>query len=66
VKLVLRMNAASIILAHNHPSGDTCPSQADKSITTRLQQALGLVDVAVIDHIIVGKDTYSMAEHGFL
>ena len=66
VKLVLRMNSASIILAHNHPSGDTCPSQADKSITTRLQQALGLVDVAVIDHIIVGKDTYSMADHGFL
>jgi len=66
VKLVLKMNASSIIFAHNHPSGDTRPSNADKQITKRLQQALGLIDVAVIDHIIVGEDTYSMAEHGLL
>ena len=66
VKLVLKMNASSIIFAHNHPSGDTRPSNADKQITKRLQQALTLIDVAVIDHIIVGEDTYSMAEHGLL
>ncbi|MBT5098266.1 MAG: DNA repair protein RadC [Proteobacteria bacterium] len=66
VKLVLKMNASSIIFAHNHPSGDTRPSNADKQITERLQQALGLIDVIVIDHIIVGEDTYSMAEHGLL
>ena len=66
VKLVLKMNASSIIFAHNHPSGDTRPSNADKQITKRLQQDLTLIDVAVIDHIIVGEDTYSMAEHGLL
>jgi len=66
VKLVLKMNASAIIFAHNHPSGNTKPSNADKQITERLQQALGLIDVTVIDHIIVGEDTYSMAEHGLL
>ena len=60
------MNAAFIIFAHNHPSGNTNPSQADKLITKRLQEALALIDVSVIDHIIIGEDNYSMAEHGML
>ena len=66
VKLVLRVNAASVIFAHNHPSGDHHPSVADKDITRRLKHALELVDVRVLDHIIVGETTLSMAEHGLL
>ena len=42
------------------------PIQADKLITKRLQEALALIDVSVIDHIIIGEDNYSMAEHGML
>jgi len=66
VKLVLKTNAASIIFAHNHPSGNSYPSEADKQITKRLKQALALIDVTVLDHIIVGEDIYSMAEHGLI
>ncbi|OUV63030.1 MAG: hypothetical protein CBC79_04250 [Gammaproteobacteria bacterium TMED119] len=63
VKCVLEANAAAVILAHNHPSGDCQPSQADKHITQRLRQALGLIDVTVLDHIIVGHSVYSMADN---
>ena len=66
IKLVLKHNASSVIFAHNHPSGNHQPSDADKQITHRLKQALNLIDVAVLDHIIVGETTYSMAEHGML
>ena len=66
VKLVLKTNAASIIFAHNHPSGNNQPSVADKQITKRLKQALDLIDVQVLDHIVVGEDAYSMAEHGLI
>ena len=67
VKLVLKYNAASIILAHNHPSGVAEPSQADKLITTKLQQALNLVDVAVLDHLLIaGAECMSFAERGLL
>lgn len=66
LKLVLRLNAAAIIFAHNHPSGTCYPSVADKDITQRLKEALDLVDVRVLDHIIVGETTFSMAEHGML
>lgn len=67
VKAVLKHNAAALILAHNHPSGVESPSEADKRITSRLQAALQLIDVRVIDHLIVGgSNTYSFAEHGIL
>ncbi len=66
VKLVLNTNAATVIFAHNHPSGNNQPSTADKQITKRLKQALALIDVPVLDHIIVGEDTLSMAEHGLM
>ncbi len=66
VKLALRTNAAAVIFAHNHPSGNTQPSEADKQITKRLKQALELIDVRVLDHIIVGEGTLSMAEHGLV
>ena len=67
IKAALAHNAATIILAHNHPSGDAEPSSADLHLTKRLQQALALVDIAVIDHIVVaGANTYSFAEKGRL
>ncbi len=66
VKEVLERNAASVILAHNHPSGVSTPSQADKLITTKLQQALNLIDVSIVDHIIIGETSYSFAEHGLI
>ena len=60
-------NAAAVILAHNHPSGETTPSQADKTLTQRLVQVLQLVDIRVPDHLIVGgRQIYSFAEHGLL
>jgi DNA repair protein RadC len=63
----LYFNAAAVILAHNHPSGETTPSQADKALTQRLVQVLQLVDIRVPDHLIVGgRQIYSFAEHGLL
>lgn len=67
VKTVLAANAAAVILAHNHPSGVAEPSQADRHITGRIQQALALVDVAVLDHLVVGRGkSCSFAERGWL
>jgi DNA repair protein RadC len=67
VKEALKQNAAAVILAHPHPSGVAEPSQADEFITTRLKEALGLVDIRVLDHVIVaGGDTVSFSEMGLL
>lgn len=67
VKAALSHNAAGVILAHNHPSGSTEPSSADRTLTQSLKDALGLVDVRVLDHIIVAaRDTYSFAENGLM
>lgn len=65
VKAALHQNAASIILAHNHPSGSSEPSQADLTLTQTLKQALALVDIRVLDHFIIANPSvYSFAEHG--
>lgn len=65
VRLALHYNAAAVIFSHNHPSGVAVPSRADEVLTQALKQALGLVDVKVLDHIIVaGKTALSMAEQG--
>lgn len=67
VKKALSRNAAAAILAHNHPSGIAEPSQMDLRMTQRLQEALDLVGVRVIDHMIVGdKEVISFAERGLL
>ena len=67
VKRVLALNAAAVILAHNHPSGVAEPSQADRQLTQRLQEALALVDVRVLDHFVVGDgEAVSFAERGWL
>jgi len=67
VRRALAHNAAKIILAHNHPSGDPTPSQADRDMTTLLKKALALVDIKVIDHIVIGHhSSVSLAEVGYL
>jgi DNA repair protein RadC len=67
VKRALRHNAAAVIFSHNHPSGAPEPSPADQTITTRLKDALAMVEVRVLDHIIVGgAETMSFAERGML
>lgn len=62
----LYYNACAVVLAHNHPSGDPEPSQADQTITNRIRDALVPVDVRVLDHLVVGEGVYSFAEHGRL
>jgi DNA repair protein RadC len=60
-------NATAVIVAHNHPSGVMEPSQADEYITRRLRDALALMDVRVLDHVIVGEGgCFSFSEHGLL
>ena len=67
VKRALHHNAASVIFAHNHPSGIAQQSQADELLTKQLKQALALVDVQVLDHFIVaGNNTLSFSERGLL
>jgi len=66
VKDVLRVNAASVILAHNHPSGSVEVSTADKLITGKLIKALSLIDVEVLDHLIIGNSYTSFAELNLL
>lgn len=67
VKSALRHNAAALLLAHNHPSGATEPSQADIAITRRLSDALALVDIRVLDHLVIGDGRCaSLAERGLL
>ncbi len=67
VKRALFHNAAALIVAHNHPSGITEPSESDKEITQRLKNSLALVDVKLLDHLIVGDiQAFSFAEHGLL
>ncbi|WP_440210006.1 RadC family protein [Actinobacillus pleuropneumoniae] len=58
VKLGLKLNAAAVLLSHNHPSGKIEPSQADRAITQRIKQACELVDIRVLDHVIVAPDAY--------
>lgn len=67
VKRVLHHNAASVVFAHNHPSGIAKQSQADEKITQALKKALALIDVRVLDHFIVaGNETLSFVERGLL
>ena len=67
LRRALELDAAAVILAHNHPSGVAEPSAADRRITERLQAALALVDIRVLDHIIIGRgQAFSFAEDGLL
>ncbi|WP_419597038.1 RadC family protein [Thiolapillus sp.] len=67
VRRCLHHNAAAVIFSHNHPSGVAEPSHADEQITLRLREALALIDIRVLDHVIVGSDSStSLAERGLL
>lgn len=67
VRAALRRNAAACVFAHNHPSGNAEPSAADRSITIRLKQALALVEIRVLDHLIVAEQSIvSLAERGWV
>lgn len=69
VRAAIELNAAAVILAHNHPSGNPEPSRADITVTKRLTEALALIDCRVLDHLIIGnqcRDTVSMAERGLI
>ncbi|ABS77915.1 RadC family protein [Coxiella burnetii] len=67
IKRALYHNSAALIVAHNHPSGVPDPSQADRAATTHLKEALALIDVRLLDHIIIGdRNSFSFAESGLL
>lgn len=67
VRRALKHNAAAVILAHNHPSGIAEPSRSDEAITRRLSEALALIDVRVLDHLVIGdSEAVSFAERGLL
>ena len=67
VQRALAANAAAVIFAHQHPSGNSEPSAADRAITRRLKDALDLIDIRVLDHFIIGEGRpYSFAENGLL
>jgi DNA repair protein RadC len=67
VRRTIELNAAAVVLVHNHPSGIAEPSQADEMITQRLRDALALIDVRVLDHLVVGRgQVVSFAERGMI
>ena len=63
---VLEREAANVILAHNHPSGETMPSNSDRAVTKKLQTAMSALDIEILDHLIIGDDYYSFADAGLL
>jgi DNA repair protein RadC len=65
-KLAVRASAASVILAHNHPSGKVEPSKEDREVTRRLGEAAAILGIEVLDHIIMGDGHFSLKEHGML
>lgn len=66
-KIALEHNAAAVIMVHNHPSGDPEPSQADRTLTTTLKNALNMVGTRILDHVVVSHDgCVSLAERGYL
>ena len=67
VQKALEWNAASVILAHNHPSGHSEPSEADRNVTQQLVKALGLIDVRVLDHLVVSQSGWeSLSRRGWI
>lgn len=67
VKAALNVNAAAVIFAHNHPSGTSTPSEADRRLTKRLREALALVDIRTLDHIVIGHgEQTSFSELGWI
>jgi DNA repair protein RadC len=65
-KPAIRASAASVVLAHNHPSGKVEPSREDREVTKRLAEAAEIIGIEVLDHVIIGEEHFSMKEHGML
>lgn len=66
-KRALALNAAAVVLAHNHPSGESEPSSADRAITEMISDAMGLLDIRLLDHFVVTVNRcYSFADHGLI
>lgn len=67
-KMAIISNAAAMIIAHNHPSGDPTPSQEDRQLTTRLKECGELIGISVLDHLVIGEGEryYSFADNGTL
>jgi len=66
IKEALRLNAAAVILAHNHPSGEIEPSPLDLELTRKLTEILKVVDVRVLDHLVIGNSVLSMSDSGYM
>jgi len=66
VKLALKYKAGSVVISHNHPSGDPQPSREDRSLTLKLVFAFKAIDVNLLDHIIVGESYYSFTDNGIM
>lgn len=66
MKCVVANRAPAVMLVHNHPSGSSEPSLADRQVTARMKAALAFIDVKVVDHLIVGESITSMAAQGLL
>lgn len=66
IKYALSKNAAAMIVAHNHPSGNPSPSASDRAVTNRLRDAASLMDIRLLDHLIVGEEVTSLASCGWL
>ena len=66
VKRLLALEAGSIIVGHNHPSGETTPSNSDRALTKKLQRGLEAIDVSLLDHLVIGHGFYSFSDQGLL
>ena len=66
VREALLLNAAAVVLTHNHPSGDPSPSKEDIALTNRLMDVLEVIDVRVLDHLVIGEEIVSFADCGLL
>ena len=66
VKRLLALEAGAIIVAHNHPSGETTPSNSDRALTKKLQRGLEAIDVSLLDHLVIGNGFYSFSDQGLL
>ena len=64
VKWAINSRAFAVMVAHNHPSGDRTPSQADRLVTRKLRDALALIEVKLLDHFVAGRSVTSMLERG--
>jgi len=66
VKRLLALEAGAIIVGHNHPSGETLPSNSDRALTKKLANAMSSIDVSLLDHLVIGNGFYSFSDQGLL